>query len=56
MLAGKSSSGLTVVATTAKSGFETAIPLKGAFSAFQVQALDANGRVVGTSRQFSAGE
>jgi hypothetical protein len=55
VLAHKSSSGPTVVATVAKSGFETSIPLKGAFTAFQVQALDANGRVLGTSKQFSAG-
>jgi hypothetical protein len=41
------------VATAAKSGFETAIPVSGAGGSFKVQALDARGRVLGTSRSFS---
>jgi hypothetical protein len=55
VLAGRSPSSLAVVATATKSGFETSIPLKGSFTAFQVQALDSSGRVIGTSHQLSAG-
>jgi EmrB/QacA subfamily drug resistance transporter len=40
------------VATAAKSGFETAIPVRAGDQQFTVQALDANGRVLGTSRPF----
>jgi hypothetical protein len=46
--------GGTAVATAAKSGFETAIPVGQAYDTFKVQALDAHGRVIGTSRNFSA--
>jgi Arylsulfotransferase (ASST) len=42
------------VATAAKSGFETAIPVSQSDNTFTVQALDAHGKVIGTSRQFSA--
>jgi EmrB/QacA subfamily drug resistance transporter len=47
---------LTSVRTAARSGFETAIPLPPAarFTTFQVQALDARGHVLGSSRAFSA--
>lgn len=44
-----------VVARARKSGFETAIPVGGAYRSFQAQALDARGRVIGTSSVFSAG-
>jgi hypothetical protein len=40
---------MTVVATQAKAGFETAIPLPGGYTTFKVQALDASGKIVGTS-------
>ncbi len=43
------------VATAAKSGFETAIPVGQSYKTFEVQALDAHGKVIGTSRQFSVG-
>jgi len=43
------------VASAAKSGFETAIPVNRASKTFTVQALDAHGKVIGTSRQFSVG-
>jgi hypothetical protein len=43
------------VATAAKSGFETAIPVSQSGQTFTVQALDAHGRVIGTSREFRAG-
>jgi hypothetical protein len=59
VLAGSDAGHLSVVATQAKSGFETAIHVgAGAAtgSVFKVQALDANGRVIGTSSAFrSAG-
>jgi hypothetical protein len=52
VLAGQSARGLAVVATSAKLGFETAIPVRQSFRTFKVQALDANGRVIGSSRLF----
>jgi EmrB/QacA subfamily drug resistance transporter len=42
-----------VVAAHAQSGFETAISVKSG-TRFEVQALDAGGRVIGTSKPFSA--
>ena len=51
---GGSGGGSPAVATAAKSGFETAIPVKAGGQQFTVQALDANGRVLGTSRPFRA--
>jgi EmrB/QacA subfamily drug resistance transporter len=44
---------LTAVATTAKSGFETAIAVPAGYRSFEVQALDAGGHVIGTSRRLS---
>ena len=38
-----------------RSGFETAIPVPGGSASFEVQALDAGGRVLGTSGPFGAG-
>ncbi len=43
-----------VVAHAPRSGFETAIPVSGAHTSFEVQALDSGGRVIGTSRPFAA--
>ena len=40
------------MATTGKVGFETAIPVNAGAKTFKVQALDANGRVLRTSRAF----
>jgi Arylsulfotransferase (ASST) len=51
VLAGTDPGHLSVVATQAKSGFETAIPVSTG-SVFKVQALDASGRVIGTSSVF----
>ncbi len=51
VLAGSDPGNLAVVATKAKSGFETAIPV-GTGSVFEVQALDAGGQVIGTSKVF----
>ncbi|HEY0517405.1 MAG TPA: MFS transporter [Solirubrobacteraceae bacterium] len=42
------------VARAAKSGFETAIAVKAGYRSFALQALDARGRVIGTSKPFSA--
>jgi hypothetical protein len=46
--------GQSTVATAARSGFETAIPVQTSATAFKVQALDSHGRVLGTSRGFNA--
>ena len=54
VLAGTSAEGMSVVATHAKSGFETAIALPRAYQSFEVQALDAKGRVIGFSRAFAS--
>ena len=53
VLAGPGDARLAVVASAPKSGFETAIRVPGTPASFQVQALDASGRVIGTSRPFS---
>jgi hypothetical protein len=53
VMAGASASRLSVVATTAKSGFETAIPVPQGYRSFKLQALSANGRAIGTSRPFT---
>jgi EmrB/QacA subfamily drug resistance transporter len=44
---------LAAVKTAGKSGFETAIPVGQGYGSFELQALDAAGHVIGTSRQFS---
>jgi EmrB/QacA subfamily drug resistance transporter len=41
-----------VLATHKRTGFETAMPVSGGSRRFQVQALDASGHVVGTSKAF----
>ena len=53
VLAGPDPGHLAAVATKAKSGFETAIPVA-AGSVFKIQALDAHGRVIGTSSVFTS--
>ncbi len=54
VLAGPGASRLTAVRTTARSGFETAIPVPQSYGSFEVQALTANGRVIGASRPFTS--
>ena len=49
VLAGRSRQQLAPVASAARSGFETAIPLPGSGPWFQVQALGPNGTVLGSS-------
>ncbi len=44
----------TSVAHTARSGFETAITVRGGKTWFEVQALDSHGHVLGTSKVFKA--
>ena len=53
VLAGPGTSRLTVVASAARSGFETAIGVAQGYQSFEVQALDASGRVIGTSRPLA---
>jgi EmrB/QacA subfamily drug resistance transporter len=43
-----------VVASSPKLGFETAIPINGAYGAFTVRALDATGKTLATSARFTA--
>ncbi|HTA37178.1 MAG TPA: arylsulfotransferase family protein, partial [Solirubrobacteraceae bacterium] len=50
VLAGSSAKSLTAVATAARDGFETSITTPAAAPYVQVQALDASGNVLGTSR------
>jgi hypothetical protein len=52
VLAGGAAGRLTAVATQAKSGFETAIPVPQSYKSFEVQALGAGGRVIGASQPF----
>ncbi len=44
---------MTAVASAAKSGFETAIAVPSGYGSFELQALDAHGRVIGASRPFT---
>jgi hypothetical protein len=53
LLAGASSSQLAVVSTTARGGFETAIPAPPA-AFYEVRALSASGGVLGTSQAVAA--
>lgn len=56
VLAGSSKQHLsTVVRRAGKSGFETAIPVRGNHAWFAVQALGSGGKVLGTSNPFSSG-
>ncbi len=53
VLAGSSAKHLVVVATHAKSGFETAIKIPKAQKVYKVQAFDAKGHLLRTSRSFT---
>jgi EmrB/QacA subfamily drug resistance transporter len=44
----------SVLANVPRDGFETTIPISASASTFTLQALDASGRVIGTSRTFSS--
>ncbi|MDQ6816443.1 MAG: arylsulfotransferase family protein, partial [Actinomycetota bacterium] len=52
VLAGPGAGKLTSLGTASKAGFETAIAVARSYNAFEVQALDASGRVIGTSPLF----
>lgn len=52
VLAGLAPGALVAVATRPTSGFETAIPVGQGYRAFRLQALGANGQVIGSSRVF----
>lgn len=53
VLAGSSSSHLSVVATHGRTGFETAIKLSKSYGAYEVRAVTVSGRALGTSQPFS---
>jgi hypothetical protein len=53
VLAGSSATRPRAVASAARSGFETAIPVPEGYQSFKVQALAANRQVIGTSRPFT---
>jgi hypothetical protein len=53
VLGGQSAGRLAAVASAAKSGFQTMIRLNGGYPSLEVQALDASGKVIGTSRVLS---
>jgi EmrB/QacA subfamily drug resistance transporter len=50
VLAGTNAGAQARVASAAKSGFETAIRVPEGYKSFRVQALDAHGRTIGTSK------
>jgi hypothetical protein len=54
VMAGSGAGRLAAVASAARSGFETAIPMPRSYTSYEVQALDASGRVIGSSPLFSA--
>jgi hypothetical protein len=53
VLAGPSSAALVPAITAPKSGFETSIEIPSGRRVFRIQALDARGRVLGTSAPFT---
>jgi hypothetical protein len=53
VLGGSSAGAPARVASAARSGFETSIPVAGGYSTFELQALDRRGQVIGTSRRFT---
>jgi EmrB/QacA subfamily drug resistance transporter len=55
VLGGSSAGPLSVVATHAKSGFETAVPVPQSYASYKLEALDANGKAIGASRPFTSG-
>jgi len=50
--AGSAGSRMTAVGSAPRSGFETAIRVPAGYQSFELQALDAGGRVIGASRPF----
>ncbi len=54
VLAGSAGGSLTALATARKRGFETPIAVPGADRTFELQAIGADGRVLASSKRFSA--
>ncbi len=54
ILGGPDASRPAVVTTVAKSGFETAIPVRPSYESFKVEALNAKGRAIGASAPFTS--
>jgi EmrB/QacA subfamily drug resistance transporter len=54
VVAGTTKKDLSVVATATKSGFETQVSVKGSHPIFEVEALNSQGQVIGTSKSFRA--
>ena len=54
VLGGRNARHLAIVATRARSGFETAIGLKSSYRAYKVVALDSKGHVLKRSGVFHA--
>jgi EmrB/QacA subfamily drug resistance transporter len=54
VLGGSDGGSLSAIGSGPRTGFETPIAVTGSDTAFQVQALDSAGRVIGTSRRFPA--
>ncbi len=55
VLAGSGANGrMRVLASAPRAGFETAIAVPQGETSFKVQALDANGRIIGASRLFTS--
>jgi len=52
VLAAAGTAPMTAVASAARAGFETAIPVPQGHDSFEVQALGAGGKVIGVSRRF----
>jgi hypothetical protein len=53
VLGGSSAKRMAVVTSATRSGFETTIPVSQSYKSLEIQALDANGRVIGTSSAFT---
>ena len=53
VLAGSGTGSLKPVAHAKRAGFETPIPVSGSYRTFEVQALNAQGRPIGTSKPFT---
>ena len=54
VMAGSSAGTLKTVAQATKTGFETAIPVPGRYQVFEVEALNAQGHMIGVSKLFGS--
>jgi EmrB/QacA subfamily drug resistance transporter len=54
VLVGAAAGRLTAVASAARAGFETAVPVPSSYKSFEVEALNAEGRAIGVSRPFTS--